>query len=313
MQTWVTGPTGQIGRRLCVELERAGHEVTAFSRQRFEKSSHYQWVFWDLSGNLFEFHNIAPPDVVFHLAAQTSAYQARQNLPGDVNTNVLGFVGLLDALRKTDSFPHVILTGAATEVGITTGDVVSDSDPDDPRTFYDVGKVTQRLYLKQAALEGWIEGTTLRLPNVYGAVRGDASKDRGFLNLSIRRALLGETLSYYSDGSYIRDFLHVDDVVTALIGAMDHRRLVSGETFLIGTGKGTPIRKALAEIAREVQRVTHRPVDVIDSVPPEGMYDIERRNAIIDSTRFRNLIGWEPHISLEEGIQLTIHAVIDLN
>jgi len=136
VQVWVTGATGQIGRKLCVELKCAGHEVTAFSRGRVDNPSDYQWVHWDMSEKSFDYQNLATPDVVFHLAAQTSAfhacenlhadvgrtpcsesgpetgvtspgksngvlpadqksaYQARKNFPGDVTTNVLGFVKL---------------------------------------------------------------------------------------------------------------------------------------------------------------------------------------------------------------------------
>ena len=310
MRVWVTGATGQIGRKLCVELKRAGHEVTAFSRGRVDNPSDYQWAQWDMSGDSFDFQNLATPDVVFHLAAQTSAYQAQQDLRKDVTTNVLGFVNLLDAVRQTESFPHVISTGAATEVGITASSVISDSDTDDPVTFYDVGKVSQRLYLRQCNSEGWLEGTTIRLPNVYGTLSENASNERGFLNLSIRRALLGEELRYYSDGEYIRDFLHVDDVVTALLSVMNHRAVVVGETFVIGTGIGTQIRDALAEIARQAESITRRVVRLVPAAPPLEMYDIERRNAIVDSGRFRERTGWEPQLILEEGLRRTFSESI---
>ena len=310
MRVWVTGATGQIGRRLCAELKCAGHEVTAFSRGRVNDPSDYHWVQWDMSGKAFDFHNLATPDVVFHLAAQTSAYHARENLHKDVTTNVLGFVNLLNAVRQTESFPHVILVGAATEVGITASSVISDSDPDDPMTFYDVGKVSQRLYLRQCNSEGWLEGTTIRLPNVYGGVSANASNERGFLNSSIRRALLGEELCYYSDGGYIRDFLHVEDVITALLSVMNHRADVVGETFLVGTGFGTQIRDALAEIARQAESITSRVVRLVPVLPPLEMYDIERRNAIVDSVRFRDLTGWEPQLVLEEGLRRTFSESI---
>ncbi len=312
MRAWVTGATGQIGRKLCLELQRAGHEVTAFSRGSLGNPSDYQWVQWDMSRGSFNYRNLEPPAVVFHLAAQTSAYQARQDLPADVTTNVLGFVKLLDALRQTEAFPHVILAGAATEVGITESAVISDSDPDDPMTFYDIGKVSQRLYLRQCGSEGWLEGTTIRLPNVYGGVSENASNERGFLNLSIRRALLGEELRYYSDGEYIRDFLHVDDVVTAMLSAMNHRADVVGETFVIGTGIGTRIRDVLAEIARRAESLTHKSVRLAPAPCPLGMYEIERRNAIVDSTRFTERTVWEPQVKLKDGLQRTFSESISI-
>lgn len=306
MRAWVTGATGQIGQKLCSELANAGHEVVAFSRQTPENSSAYQWVHWDMSTATWGLEELGPPDVVFHLAAQTSAYHAREDLPADVTTNVLGLIGLLCILKKFGTCPHVISTGAATEVGMTESLVVNDSYPDNPQTFYDVGKVSQRLYLKQCSLEGWIEGTTIRLPNIYGGISDNSSGGRGFLNVSVQRALLGDDLYYYSDGDYIRDYLHVDDAVKALLSAMHHRESVVNDTFVVGTGVGTRIYDALAEIARQAEKVTRNPVRIIPAVSPLGMYDIERRNAIMDASRFRKQTAWQPQVSLEAGLERSI-------
>lgn len=310
MRAWVTGATGQIGHRLCARLQHAGHEVVAFSRAGTEESTDYQWVNWDMSQDLTAPEKLAPPSVVFHLAAQTSAYQARDDLPKDVTTNVLGFVRLLDSLRETGSKPHVILTGAATEVGATKSGIIRDFDPEEPQTFYDVGKVTQRLYLKQCCSEGWVDGTTIQLPNVYGGAGQTISAGRGFINNSVRRALATEPLNYYSDGEYIRDFLYVDDAVSALISAMHHRDKVTGETFLVGTGVGTRIQDALIEIARQAERVTNKKVSVCPVFSPNSMYAIERRNTIVDSSRYTERTSWNSQVSLEDGIQKSIDDLL---
>lgn len=303
MRVWVTGANGQIGKRLCGELTDSGHEVIAFSTRCPVKPSHHRWVYWDMSGNSLEIQTFDPPDVVFHLAAQTSAYKAREDLPNDVATNVLGFVRMLNALKHLDSFPHVILAGAATEVGVTKKKIITDKDPDNPMTFYDIGKVSQRLYLQQCTVEGWLEGTTIRLPNIYGTINESPSQDRGFLDKSIRNAFLGTSLRYYTDGNYIRDFLHIDDAVSAFMSAMGNRSTVAGESFLVGTGIGTQIRDALSEIARQAKNLNGRSVQLLPTSAPSGMYAIEKRDAIVDSSRFRMRTGWESKVRLIDGIQ----------
>jgi len=305
MHAWVTGATGQIGQKLTSELVNLGYEVTAFSRQMMKSTDKRHCVKWDLSSSTYDFSQLRNPTVVFHLAAQTSAYQARNDLPSDVLTNVSAFVNLLDAVRRTGTCPHVISIGAATEVGMTANPVITDLDPDDPLTFYDVGKVAQRLYLRQCDAEGWLDGTTIRLPNVYGGATHSSSDERGFINQCIRRALMGNELTYYSDGEYIRDYLHVDDVVRALISVINSRSEVAGETFVIGTGTGTRVRDALAEIARQAEEITGALVKVGPSPPPAGMYEIERRDAIVDSSRFTKKTGWQPELRLAEGLKLT--------
>lgn len=309
MRIWVTGATGQIGSRLCTELAREGHDVTVVGRRPAQSASPYEWVQWDMSRGSLDVRDIPSPEVVFHLAAQTSAYYARQDLSADVTTNVLGFVKLLDALRQTNSLPHVILAGAATEVRSNDSGIIRDCDPEEPGTFYDVGKIAQHLYLSQCGSEGWVDGTTIRLPNVYGGVGSFSSPDRGFLNTSIIRACTAESLNYYSDGDYIRDFLYVADAVSALKSAMYHREKVRGKIFLVGTGVGTRIQDALKEIARQAEMVTSKRVPVRPVFAPDGMYEVERRNTVVDSARFTEHTDWTSKVSLKDGIQ---RSIVDL-
>jgi len=252
--------------------------------------------------------NIEPPDVVFHLAGQASAYVARKNPALDASVNVIGLLNLLEAIRALPAAPFVVHVGAATEVGLTTS-TIGDNLPDNPMTFYDVGKVAQRLYLQQYEREGWIDTVTLQLANVYGNPRIDAASDRGFLNNSMRAALRGQTLTYFNDAAYIRDFIHIDDVVTALVAATKNRSSTRGEHYLIGTGVGTSIREALQMIADEVEGSSALPVLVKAVAPPVGLYAIERREVAIDSTRFTVSTGWQSTIDLRTGIRRTLNLV----
>jgi nucleoside-diphosphate-sugar epimerase len=120
---------------------------------------------------------------------------------------------------------------------------------------------------------------------------------------------MGDELTYYSDGEYIRDYLHVDDVVEALMSVINNRSEVSGETFVIGSGIGTRVRDALAEISKQAEQITGVPVKVSPASPPADMFEIERRDAVVDSSRFRRRTGWQPKIPLAEGIKKTFSQV----
>ncbi len=310
MHVWVTGANGQIGRRVCRRLLAEGHTITGLGRNDMQPSLANYWIDWDMSKESVNTRNAQAPDAVLHLAAQTSAYQARKDPLSDVKSNVVGFVSLLETIREIGSKPHVILVGAATETGFTFGGKITDADRDNPETFYDVGKVAQRLYLNQYHDEGWLYGTTIRLPNVYGGVSSDLQTDRGFINRSINEALLGHDLFYYSDSDYTRDFLYIDDAVSALLETIKQGRNLSGETFLVGTGQGTRIRDVLKEIARQAELITNTPIHVKPALPPSDMYSIERRNAIVDSERFQIRTGWSPQICLVEGIRRMVLELI---
>ena len=306
MICWVTGANGQIGSELCHELASTEHHVLGIGRCPSPKSFPSRWVQWNIGVEDRPVESLEAPDVIFHLAGQTSAYRARADLEMDVRVNVLGFTQVLLAALETGAAPFVVTAGAATEVGLLEKLMVSDEDADHPQTFYDVAKVAQGLYLRQFADEGWLHGCRVRFANVYGGVASGDS-DRGFLNRAVKSALLGEPLTYFSDGTYTRDFLHVSDAVSALIAAAINREITTEGTFMIGTGRGTPISQALEIISKEVCEVTGVLAPVRPAVPSHGMYAIERRDAVIDAGRFTSLTGWKPQITLEMGIQAMVH------
>lgn len=309
MICWVTGASGQIGRELCQQLTSDEHDVFGIGRGQSPNPFPHRWVQWNIG---VENRPVAPleaPDVIFHLAGQTSAYEARSDIEMDVRVNVLGFTQLLLAALETGATPFAVIAGAATEVGLLDHLMASDEDVDNPQTFYDVAKVAQGLYLRQFSDEGWLHGCRLRFANVYGGVSSGDS-DRGFLNRAVKSALSGESLTYFSDGTYTRDFLHVSDAASALTAAATSRELTSEESFMIGTGHGTPIRQALEIISTVVADVTGVRSPVIPIAPTAGMYEIERRDAVMDAGRFTSLTGWEPKVTLEMGIRAMVNYLI---
>ena len=308
MICWVTGASGQIGSELCRQLTAVEMEVIGIGRGSPPKFFPHRWVTWNIGVEDRPSAQLMVPDVVIHLAGQTSAYRARAALEEDIRLNVLGFAQVLLAALELGGNPFVVAAGAATEVGLLEASMINDEHADHPQTFYDVAKVTQGLYLQQFAAEGWLSGCRVRFANVYGGVhRGDT--DRGFLNRAVRRALAGEPLTYFADGSYIRDFVHVSDAASALRAAAANKNLTVGETFMLGTGQGTPIRAALEVISRVVYEVTGVTAPVTQGEPMDGLYPIERRDVVIDSGRFASLTGWSPTTTLEMGIRGMVESL----
>jgi nucleoside-diphosphate-sugar epimerase len=239
--------------------------------------------------------------VVLHLAAQTSAYIAERDLVGDADTNICGFLRLLEALRSFDKAPLLVLAGSATELAPDSRGVTTESCRDLPRTFYDVGKSTQRTYLRRASEEGWVRGLALLLSNVYGG-RPVTSPHRGFLNKCVARALEGEPLNYFRGMENLRDFIHIDDVVEAIRRIVEDFGDTNFDQFLIATSRSISIREAQLEIARQAEAVTGNPISVIGIDPPVDANQIEFRSDFIDNGKLTKLLGWSPDINLREGI-----------
>ena len=299
----ITGASGQLGSLLVSALSKMGWSIFAVSRRdSFSHLSNVTHIPHDWSKSIaFEIPRV---DTVFHLAAQTSAYKAREGVAEDIYTNVIGTVHLLERMARSNIKPVFIYTGSMTEYGMTSTDAIDEKVPLSPQTFYDAAKITTEIYAEQFAREGWLsKSITLRLSNVYGSRSRAQGVDRGFLDRSMLKALSGGPLIYFGSGEYVRDFLHVDDVISALISAALHVDSLDLSVFNIGTGFGTTIKSALALIAKEAEDLTGRPVQVNQADFQINSYAIERRNSIANSQVFRELTGWTPRVEFRNGVR----------
>lgn len=245
-------------------------------------------------------------DIVFHFAAQTSVYVADNDPVSDININLLPLVLILDICEKNHLCPVILFAGTATEHGISKELVVNEEAVDYPVTIYDLNKSLAGTYLEYYCRRGIVRGATLRLANVYGPGPKSSSKDRGIVNLMIKRALNNTPLTLYGNGEYIRDYVYISDVVNAFLsGAMNIDR-INGQFFYIGTGKGHTISDLFNIIVERTYLKTGLRSDIHNVALPENMSVIETRNFIADITRFLEKTDWQPTTDLEQGIDSTI-------
>ncbi|EKQ90013.1 NAD-binding protein [Leptospira borgpetersenii serovar Javanica str. UI 09931] len=258
---------------------------------------------FDLSDPNLEKLDLPEFDVVYHLAGQTSVPQAKLDPVSDLQINVFGFLNLILCLKKQKKKPIVIFAGTTTETGLHQSMLIDEDVRDEPLTFYDISKLSAEHYLKQCIREGWVLGCILRLANVYGGSKPGQEKDRGILDKVFHRALKGETIQIYGDGTFLRDYIHLDDVVSAFISASDHIENTNGKHFIIGSGKSYSIREAFetaVNIAFEISGLKTK-IEYMD--PPINGSPIDSRSVIYDTSSFRSATGWKPNFLLESGLR----------
>jgi len=248
-------------------------------------------------------------DIVFHLAAQTSVYVAQQDPAADLQANVSPLLNLLETCRLKRRQPIVIFAGTVTEVGLPATIPVDESQPDRPITIYDLHKLMAEKYLAHYANEGQVRGATLRLANVYGPGPRSSSADRGVLNMMVRRALAGETVTVYGDGQQVRDYIYVDDVAAAFLSCAAEIDQTNGRYFVIGSGEGHTILEAMTTVCDRVALKTGARAPLVHVEPPQPQSPIESRNFVADCSLFTGLTGWRPRVNLIEGIDRTIESV----
>lgn len=299
----ITGASGFIGTALVNKLRSNNNTIICQSRSSHdEKEPNVKWICHDLINDKWENQLLPEIDVVIHLAGQTSVYEAKKDPIADLNSNVISFLKLLEYLKTQNKPPFVIFSGTATEVGITDKLPINENMPDNPITFYDVSKLSAELYLHQYINEGWVNGCTLRFSNVYGRSETGQHHDRGIIDKIFKRAILGQNITIYDDGHYVRDYIFIDDVISALILSSKYKKQVNGHKFYIGSGQGVTLKEAFLKVMSLAEDSSGIHVEYENVKAPEDLSDIEYRNVIIDSSAFKKITGWAPQYTLDEGL-----------
>jgi nucleoside-diphosphate-sugar epimerase len=302
MRCLVTGASGFIGSALCERLLAEGHSLTCLSRSVHESTQGVNWIRHDLEKDPWNRLPRIDIDAAFHLAGQTSTYRARQDPMGDASMNVLGLLGLMEYLKSLSSKPFLVIAGTVTEVGMTDQIPINEAMVDRPVTFYDISKLAAEMYLMQYVREGWLRGCSLRLANVFGRRSPSQQEDRGILDRVFGRAVAGGSVTIYGDGRYLRDYIFIDDVVSALVLAAKSADRTDGRYFCIGSGRGVSLKDAFLKVMSIAAEVTgvHAYHEYVP--PPEDLAKIEFRNAVVDSNAFSQATGWRPNFDFEEGL-----------
>lgn len=294
----VSGASGYVAAALLERLAEAGAKIVKVSRG---PSGYADVELWRRA--------LPGADVVFHLAAQTSFYKAAENPEADFSANVAPMRDLLEACRRDSVRPFIVFTGASTQAGLPQRPTVDESHPDDPVTVYDRHKLRAEKLLQDAVRRGFARGATIRLSNVYGPGPKSSAPDRGILNLMIGKALRGEPLTVYGDGSPVRDYLYISDVAAALLAAGKGGATLDGRYFVLGSGRGVSLKESFELIAARVKAKSGKTVPVVSVPEPEGLSPIESRRFIANPAAFRAATGWASTVSLEDGIDRTIDAM----
>lgn len=245
-------------------------------------------------------------DVVHHLAAQTSIYDAEADPVADVSVNVLPLLYVLEHARARGHQPLVLFASTVTVYGLPARLPVDESFAEDPRSVYDLDKLAAERFLAHYARSGVVRGAALRLANVYGPGPRSSKPDRGVLNGMVRRALAGERLTIYGTGEWLRDYVYVGDVARAFVHAARSADAVNGRSFIVASGRSVTVADAVRLVAELVGEHTGRRVEVDHVPPPPRLPPVETRQFAGRIDAFRDATGWSPAVSLREGIKRTI-------
>lgn len=301
MRILVTGGAGFIGSHLCERLLAEGHHVVCLDnfftgrRENIEHlldSPHFEIVRHDVTEPLF-----IDVQQIYNLACPASPIHYQYNPVKTVKSNVLGTINMLVLAKRLRAR---ILQASTSEV---YGDPTCHPQPESywgnvnpigPRSCYDEGKRVAETLMMDYHRQDKIDIRIARIFNTYGPRM--AENDGRVVSNFIVQALRGQELTIYGSGDQTRSFCYVDELVDGLI------RLMAAEGVHEPVNLGNPVEFSIRELAEEVCCIVGGDVRVTYHPLPED--DPTKRKP--DITRARERLGWEPRISLAQGLAQTV-------
>jgi UDP-glucose 4-epimerase len=233
------------------------------------------------------------PDVIFHLAAQVNVRASVADPVADARANILGTVQLIAAAKAAGVKKVVFSSSGGAMFSDRVKPPYAETQPAEPVSPYGIAKRTGEMYLDFARMSFGIDTVALRYANVYGP-RQNTKGEAGVVALFGAGMLAGKPLVVNGDGKQTRDFVYVGDVVAANMAAL---KKVSG-IFHIGTGRETSVNA----LYKTLKRLTgYRGVETHAPAAPG-----EVRRSALDARLAKRELGWQPTVSLEEGLARTV-------
>ena len=237
---------------------------------------------------------------IFHCAGQVGRLISMNDPVYDLEVNGIGMLNLLEAVRKINPEARVVYTGSRGQVGESKYLPVNETHPDKPTDNYGISKLVAEKYLLLYNKVYGIHTVSLRLNNAYGP-RGQMKHGHyGVLNLFIRKAMLGEEIPVFGDGSQIRDYVYIDDIVSAIILSAVKDK-ASGEIFYVGSGKETKFLDMVNCVIKEVGSgiYVHQPF-------PDDLAKIDIKRFYVTCKKIEDLLEWKNQTNLKDGICKTV-------
>ena len=312
MKILVTGGAGFIGSHVVDAYIAQGHDVaviddlsTGYREFLNPKARFYQVDLADRDAvrSVFAREQF---DLVNHHAAQVDVRVSVADPLGDARTNIMGLLTLLEACRDFSVKKFIFISSGGVIYGESEALPLSENAPKQPISPYGVAKLASEFYLFSAKQTWGLEYIALRYANVYGP-RQTPKSEATVISTFARALARGEPVTIFGDGEQTRDFIFIQDVVSANLLATEqisaiNRALrassIDDLAFNVGTGRETSVNQLLEIFAQTLQRKC-------DARYAPARPGELRRNAL-DISKAKRVLGFAPKVSLEHGLRETM-------
>ena len=301
MNILITGGAGFIASHIVAHFQDSGGEIRVLDDLRtgsLGNLSGLRHTFID--GSVTDQSSLAEAlegiDAVFHLAALVSVAESMEKPFETVEINVVGLLNTLEAAKRAGVRKFVFASSAAIYGDNPVVPKTEDMLPE-PKSPYAITKLDGEYYMNLFHTPGTFETCSLRFFNVFGARQNPDGGYAAAVPIFLRKALENRPLTIFGDGEQTRDFVYVEDIVSALVFASENE--VSG-VFNVGYGTQMTIN----DLAKEIIKLTGSCSEIQHL--PERPGDVRHSRASIEKLFSA---GWKPSFSLRDALTLTVAAM----
>jgi UDP-glucose 4-epimerase len=300
MNILIFGGGGFLGSAIADRLLVDGHRLRIFERPRvepyreFAQGESVEWITGDLMSNHDVGEAVEGMDVVLHLVSTTIPKTSNDDPIYDVQSNLVATLQMLNAMVERNVSRLVFISSGGTVYGPPEYLPIDERHPTEPQVSYGITKLALEKYLLMYQHLHGIKTTILRVTNPYGQ-RQRVETAQGAVGVFLSRALKGQAIEIWGDGSVTRDYIYVGDVAEAFAAALAYEGPKS--VFNISSGTGVNLNDLIRHIETATQIVISK------EYQPGRPYDVPV--SVLDNSLALRELKWCPKVPLGEGLKLT--------
>jgi len=304
MKIMITGGAGFIGSHLCDLLLKNKHKIIILTRnKKNENISHLKNKIkievvditnFEKLGKIIQKHK---PQVIVHLAGETSHSKSFENPLYDVDVNSKSTLFILEKIRQLKLKCRFILGSTFIVVGKPKKLPVTENTANLPTTVYGVNRLSSEYFCEIYHRLYGLDIVTFRITNSFGP-REQVIPKKNAVNFLIFQAFKGEKITIFDHGKFFRDMIYVSDVVSAI--SIIIKKGKPGNLYWISSGKKT----WFYQFGKYLEDLTNTKIKYVPS--PNYTKKVDVGNFVVDNSKLKSL-GWKPLISVKQGIKETLN------
>lgn len=301
----VLGANGFIGRNLTAALEGKVKSLHGYGRSDDSHAFYPSALTWH-KGDFLDSSGLGQAleraDVVIHLISSSTPGNSNLDRVGDVESNLVPTLRLLDMCVSAEVKKVIFLSSGGSIYGDCSEVPTPESAATNPITSYGVNKLAIEKFLEIYRLQYGLDYTIIRASNPYGPFQ-TAKNNQGIIGAILKACVSGDSFEVWGDGTVVRDFIFVDDLVQAIMVSISHSS--EHRLFNVGSGIGTSLLEAF-EMCKQVSKSDIK----LNFNKPRS---VDVKVSVLDRSLASRELGWQPHTSLEAGIKKTLEWIKDSN